>query len=111
MLASPFPNPGLTMLSPDNGRSATTIHQELIKSGFLVELAWVERLVAGYFSKFAGISKWRQSYAANARVNKEVRTRIGRMIHIPDNVTDTSSDIGNRPWTKTHSPPWNRPNA
>ena len=58
--------------------------------GLPLKLDWVEGLVAVYFSKFAGISKWRQSAVANARANKQVRTKIGRMIHIPDNVTDTS---------------------
>jgi len=46
--------------------------------------------VAAYFAKFSGISKWRLSSVANARANKQVRTKIGRMIHIPDNATITS---------------------
>jgi len=37
-----------------------------------VELARVEILVAGYFSKFAGIAKWRQSAVANAGAEKQV---------------------------------------
>jgi DNA polymerase I-like protein with 3'-5' exonuclease and polymerase domains len=90
VLASPFPNPGLIVLGLNNGRSAYSIHQELVKLGLPVELAWVEILVAGYFSKFAGIAKWRQSSVAGARANKRVKARIGRMIHIPDNVTETS---------------------
>jgi DNA polymerase I len=55
-----------------------------------VQLAWVERLVAGYFSKFAGTSKWRQSSVAEARTRKQVRTRIGRVINVADDVTDNS---------------------
>ena len=90
VLGSPFPNPGLMLLGLNNGRSAYSIHQELIKLGLSVELAWVERFVAGYFSKFAGISKWRQSAVAEPRANKQVRTRIGRLIHIPDDASDRS---------------------
>jgi hypothetical protein len=90
VLASPFPNPGLIVLGLKSGRSAHSIHQELTKLGFSVELAWVERLVAGYFPKFAGISRWRQSAVAQARANKQVRTKIARIISLPDNATDTS---------------------
>jgi DNA polymerase-1 len=57
---------------------------------FDVTLDWVEGLVAGYFSKFAGISKWRQSSFAKARTRKRVRTKIGRLIHIPDDASDRS---------------------
>ena len=39
-----------------------------------VKLDWVERLVAEYFSKVAGIAKWRQSSVAGAK--KRVRTKI-----------------------------------
>ena len=46
--------------------------------------------MARYFSKFAGVASWRQSSVANARANKQVRTKIGRIILVPDNVTDTS---------------------
>jgi len=46
--------------------------------------------VDAYFANFSGISKWRQASVANAKANKQVRTKIGRMIHIPDNATDTS---------------------
>ena len=63
---------------------------ELVKLGLPMELAWVERFVAGYFYKSAGISKWRQSSVENARANKQVRTKIARIIHIPDNATETS---------------------
>jgi DNA polymerase I-like protein with 3'-5' exonuclease and polymerase domains len=55
-----------------------------------VKLDRVERLVAGYFSKFADTSKWRLSSVAGARANRQVRTKIGPRIHIPDNATDTS---------------------
>jgi len=69
---------------------AYTIHQELTKLGLVVTLGWVETFVAGYFARFAGIAKWRQASVAGARAGKQVTTRIGRMIHIPDNATDTS---------------------
>jgi len=79
------------VLGLNNGRSAYSIHQELVKLGLPVaELAWVERFVAGYFSKFAGISKWRQASVAEARAKKRVRTRIGRLIHIPDDASNRS---------------------
>ncbi|MGA2224751.1 MAG: hypothetical protein ABSH41_09950 [Syntrophobacteraceae bacterium] len=44
--------------------------------------------MTGYFSKFAGIAKRRQSSVENARANKQVRTKLVRIIVIPDNVTD-----------------------
>src|SRR5208283_1019934 len=69
---------------------AYTIHQELTKLGLVVTLGWVETFVAGYFARFAGIAKWRQASVAGARAGKQVTTRIGRMIHIADNATDTS---------------------
>ena len=46
--------------------------------------------MAGYFSKFASISKWRLSSVAGARANKQIRTKIGGIILVPDNATDTS---------------------
>jgi DNA polymerase I-like protein with 3'-5' exonuclease and polymerase domains len=46
--------------------------------------------VAASFSKFAGISKWRLSSVANARTRKQVRTRIGKLIKVADDVTDNS---------------------
>ena len=46
--------------------------------------------LSGYFSKFAGISKWKQLAVANARANKLDRTKIGRIISVPDNATITS---------------------
>ena len=77
------------VLGLNDGRSAYSIHQELIKLGLPV-VAWVERLVDRYFPKFAGISRWRQSAVAQARANKQVRTKIARIISLPDNATDTS---------------------
>jgi len=55
------------LLGLNNGRSAYSIHQEPVKLARSVGLVWVERLVAGYFSKFAGISKWRQASIVEAR--------------------------------------------
>ena len=55
-----------------------------------MKLAWVERLVAGNFSNFAGIAEWRQAAVAEARAKKRVTTKIGRMIHIPDDASDRS---------------------
>jgi hypothetical protein len=46
-------------LALDNGRSAYSIHQELVKLGLPVKLAWVERCLAAYFSRFAGVSRLR----------------------------------------------------
>ena len=46
--------------------------------------------MAGYFSKFAGISQYRQSSVAEARAKKRVRTRIGRLIHIQDDASGCS---------------------
>jgi len=66
MLASPFPHPGLIVIGLNKGRSAYSIHQELVELGLPVGLAWVVRLVAGYFAKFAGVFKWSQSAVANA---------------------------------------------
>jgi len=58
--------------------------------GFVLTSGWVETFVAAYFAKFAGIAKWRQASVVEARAEKQVKTRIGRMIHIPDNATGTS---------------------
>ncbi|MGA2224276.1 MAG: hypothetical protein ABSH41_07540 [Syntrophobacteraceae bacterium] len=52
--------------------SPYSIHPEPVKLDLSVELARVEILVAGYFPKFAGIAKWRQSAVANARAKKQV---------------------------------------
>ena len=90
VLGSPFPNPGLMQLGLNNGRSGYSIHQELVKLSLSVELAWVERFVAGYFSKFAGTSRWIQASVAEAIAKKRVRTKIGRLIHIPDDASDRS---------------------
>jgi DNA polymerase I-like protein with 3'-5' exonuclease and polymerase domains len=78
------------VLGLNTGRSAYSIHQELVKLGRSVKFAWVEGLVAGYFTKFACIAKCRQKSVAGARAKKQLRTRVGRRIHIPDNATDTS---------------------
>ena len=53
-------------------------------------LDWFERLVAGYFSKLAGITKLRRTSVNGARAEKRVRTRIGRVIHVADGVTHNS---------------------
>ena len=58
--------------------------------GLPVGLAWVERLVARYFFKFAGISKWRQVAVAWARAKKRVRTKVGRLICIADDASGRS---------------------
>lgn len=46
--------------------------------------------VAASFDKFAGIFKWRQAVVGRAKAKKQVRTRIGRVIHVVDDVTDNS---------------------
>jgi len=55
-----------------------------------VKLDWAERAVAWYYFDFTGISKWRQKSVAEARAKKRVRTKIGRLIHIPDDASDRS---------------------
>jgi DNA polymerase I-like protein with 3'-5' exonuclease and polymerase domains len=39
---------------------------------------------------FKGVFKWRQASVAEARAKKRVRTKIGRLIRIPDDVSDRS---------------------
>jgi hypothetical protein len=48
--------------------------------GFVLTSGWVETFVAAYFAKSAGIAKWRQASVVEARAEKQVKTRIGRMI-------------------------------
>jgi DNA polymerase I-like protein with 3'-5' exonuclease and polymerase domains len=55
-----------------------------------VTLDWFETLVAGYFSKLASITKLRQTSVNGAKAKKQVRTRIGRVINVADDVTDNS---------------------
>jgi DNA polymerase I-like protein with 3'-5' exonuclease and polymerase domains len=56
----------------------------------MVTLDWVDAFVVAYFAKFAGIAKWRQASVAEARAKKRVRTKISRLIHIPDDASDRS---------------------
>jgi DNA polymerase I-like protein with 3'-5' exonuclease and polymerase domains len=39
---------------------------------------------------FEEVFKWRQASVVQARASKQVRTRIGRIIHIPDVASDSS---------------------
>ena len=50
----------------------------------------VETFVHKYFAEFAGIFKWRQAVVGRAKADKQVRTRIGRVINVADDVTDNS---------------------
>jgi hypothetical protein len=49
-----------------------------------------ETFVHKYFEEFAGIFKWRQAVVGRAKAEKQVRTRIGRVINVADDVTDNS---------------------
>ena len=44
----------------------------------------------GHFAKSAGISKWTQTSVTGAGAKKRVSTKIGRLIHIPDDSSDRS---------------------
>ena len=44
----------------------------------------------GHFAKSAGISKWTQTSVTGAGAIKRVSTKIGRLIHIPDDSSDRS---------------------
>ena len=43
-----------------------------------------------YFEEFAGIFKWRQVVVGRAKAEKQLRTKIGRVIHLAEDVTDNS---------------------
>jgi len=62
----------------------------LTKKGFSVDLSSVETFVHKYFEEFAGIFRWRQAVVGRAKAEKQVRTRIGRVINVADDVTDNS---------------------
>jgi DNA polymerase I-like protein with 3'-5' exonuclease and polymerase domains len=66
------------------------IHHQLSQKGFSVDLSSVGAFVDKYFEEFAGIFKWRQAVVRRAKAEKQVRTRIGRVIQVADDVTDNS---------------------
>jgi len=78
------------VLSLNNGMTQYGIHQRLTQKGFSVDLSSVETFVHRYLEEFAGIFKWRQAVVGRAKAEKQVRTRIGRVIHVADDVTDNS---------------------
>ena len=55
-----------------------------------MDLSSVETFVHKYFEEFAGIFRWRQAVVGRAKAEKQVRTRIGRVINVADDVTDNS---------------------
>jgi DNA polymerase I-like protein with 3'-5' exonuclease and polymerase domains len=78
------------VLSLNNGMTQYGIHHRLTEKGFSLGLSSVETFVHKYFEEFAGIFKWRQAVVGRAKAEKQVRTRISRVIHVADNVTDNS---------------------
>ncbi len=78
------------VLSLNNGMTQYGIHHRLTQKGFSVGLSSVETFVHKYFQEFAGISTWRQAVFGSAKAKKQVRTRIGRVINVADDVTDDS---------------------
>ncbi len=78
------------VLGLNNGMTQYGIHHQLTKMGFPVDLSSVGVFVDKYFEEFAGIFKWRQAIVGRAKAEKQLRTRIGRVIHVADDVTDNS---------------------
>jgi DNA polymerase-1 len=50
----------------------------------------VRSFTVSYYRMFEGVFKWRRASVAEARARKQVRTKIGRIIHIPDDARDSS---------------------
>ncbi|MGA2226573.1 MAG: DNA polymerase, partial [Syntrophobacteraceae bacterium] len=80
----------IIVLSLNNGMTQYGIHHRLTQKGFSVGLSSVEMFVRKYFEEFAGIFKWRQAVVRRAKAEKQVQTRIGRVINVADDVTDNS---------------------
>ena len=78
------------VLSLNNGMTQYGIHHRLTQKGFPVDLSSVGAFVLKYFEEFAGIFKWRQAVVRRAKAEKQVQTRIGRVINVADDVTDNS---------------------
>jgi DNA polymerase-1 len=78
------------VLGLNYGRSEYSIHQELIGKGIQLSLDEVRSFTVSYYRMFEGVFKWRRASVAEARAKKQVRTKIGRIIHIPDDATDRS---------------------
>jgi len=78
------------VLGLNYGRSEYSIHQELIGKGIQLSLDEVRSFTVSYYRMFEGVFKWRRASAAQARAKKQVRTRIGRLIHIQDDARDSS---------------------
>jgi hypothetical protein len=76
--------------SPMTLSQFTTVdYKKSLFDDFSLNIVWGE-IVNGLCVKILGISRWRRSDVANARANKQVRTKIGRIISVPDHATDTS---------------------
>jgi DNA polymerase-1 len=80
----------IIVLSLNNGMTEYGIHRRLTQKGFSVGLSSVETFVRKYFEEFAGIFKWRQAVVRRAKAEKQVQTRIGRVINVAEDVTDNS---------------------
>jgi DNA polymerase-1 len=80
----------IIVLGLNYGRSEYSIHQELIGKGMQLSLDEVRSFTVSYYRMFQGVFKWRRASVAQARARKRVRTRIGRIIHIPDDASDRS---------------------
>jgi DNA polymerase-1 len=78
------------VLGLNYGRSEYSIHQELTGKGMRLSLDDVRSFTVSYYRKFEGVFKWRQASVIAARAKKQVLTKIGRIIHIPDDARDSS---------------------
>jgi DNA polymerase-1 len=79
-----------SQLGLNYGRSEYSIHQELSGMGHTISLDEVRSFTVSYYRMFEGIFKWREAAVAPARAEKRVRTKIGRIIQIQDDVRDSS---------------------
>jgi DNA polymerase I-like protein with 3'-5' exonuclease and polymerase domains len=70
------------VLGLNNGMTQYGIHHQLTKMGFPVDLSSVETFVHKYVEEFDGIFKWRQAVVRRAKAEKQLRTRIGRLINV-----------------------------
>ena len=78
------------VLGLNYGRSEYSIHQELTGKGMQLSLDEVRSFTVSYYRMFEGIFKWKRASVTAARAKKQVRTKIGRLIHISDDASDRS---------------------
>jgi DNA polymerase-1 len=62
----------------------------LISKGIQLSLDEVRSFTVSYYRMFEGVFKWRRAFVVEARAKKQVRTKIGRIIRIPDDAGDSS---------------------